>query len=335
MKNIMNGRIAYETGIQNLKIGNFIEARTNFKVASENPNYRANALSRLAEMDIKERKYKRARKLLESGAELNSPKLKEVFGRLESCEYNFKTSQKYYSECLLDEFFQNKVFCALGEIHLQLGNNRIARKMFETLLCNESTEKMGSKNIMFTDVIEGNYKESYNLLQELLEKETDISEIGRWTCFKNYLLRCMGKLSKTSDRMNPEECYQTYRLLNSTDESALLNHIEKHKNQEERYTNGCFLKYVDLKQLLYDVRSYMEECNPIYSSCASYYRIRLDNPIGFKEDEITSDIEVVTFLGTKDILTMYPASFSDEFDKEGMSTSKELMLKRKNGVNVQ
>lgn len=36
-------------------------------------------------------------------------------------------------------------------------------------------------------------------------------------------------------------------------------------------------------------------------------------------------------IGTKDILTMYSVLLSDEFDKEGMSKSKELLLKRKQG----
>lgn len=36
-------------------------------------------------------------------------------------------------------------------------------------------------------------------------------------------------------------------------------------------------------------------------------------------------------IGTKDILTMYPVLVSNEFDQEGMSLSKPLLLKRKQG----
>ena len=61
------------------------------------------------------------------------------------------------------------------------------------------------------------------------------------------------------------------------------------------------------------------------------YRFRLDTPIGYKDDLITSDLCVVTIIGTKDIITMYPVSLSDEFDKEGLATSKELKLKRLQG----
>lgn len=71
--------------------------------------------------------------------------------------------------------------------------------------------------------------------------------------------------------------------------------------------------------------------NANHFEVSDMYRFRLDTPIGYKGDLITSDICVVTMIGTKDIITMYPVSLSDEFDKEGMSTSKELKLKRLQG----
>lgn len=71
--------------------------------------------------------------------------------------------------------------------------------------------------------------------------------------------------------------------------------------------------------------------NSNHFEVSDMYRFRLDTPIGFKGDDITSDLCVVTMIGTKDILTMYPVLLSDEFDKEGMSESKELLLKRKQG----
>lgn len=69
--------------------------------------------------------------------------------------------------------------------------------------------------------------------------------------------------------------------------------------------------------------------NPNHFEVSDMYRFRLDTPIGFKGDEITSDLCVVTMIGTKDILTIYPVLLSDEFDKEGMSFSKQLLYKRK------
>lgn len=63
------------------------------------------------------------------------------------------------------------------------------------------------------------------------------------------------------------------------------------------------------------------------------YRFRLNSPIGFKGDYITHDLCVVTLLGTKDVITMYPVLLSDEFDKEGVSKSKVLKLKRLQGGN--
>ena len=61
------------------------------------------------------------------------------------------------------------------------------------------------------------------------------------------------------------------------------------------------------------------------------YQICIDLLIGFKRNEITSDICVVIMIENKDINAMYPVSPSDEFDKEGLSTSKEFKLKRLQG----
>ena len=61
------------------------------------------------------------------------------------------------------------------------------------------------------------------------------------------------------------------------------------------------------------------------------YRFKLDTPIGYKGELITNDLCVVTILGTKDIITMYPVSLSNEFDNEKFSTSEQLKLKRLQG----
>lgn len=94
---------------------------------------------------------------------------------------------------------------------------------------------------------------------------------------------------------------------------------------------ATFFKYTDLRKLLYDARKKIENMNSNHFEFSDMYRFRLDTPIGFKGDEITSDLCVVTMIGTKDILTMYTVLLSDEFDKEGFSTNKELKLKKNCG----
>ena len=73
--------------------------------------------------------------------------------------------------------------------------------------------------------------------------------------------------------------------------------------------------------------------NANHFELSDMYRFKLDHPIGFVGDDITSDLCVVTLIGTKNIVTMYPVLLSNQFDKEGMSFSKELMLKRTCGGN--
>lgn len=80
-----------------------------------------------------------------------------------------------------------------------------------------------------------------------------------------------------------------------------------------------------------DARETIEDMNGNHFEFSDMYRFKLDTPIGYKGDLITSDLCVATIIGTKDIITMYPVSLSDEFDKEGLATSKELKLKRLQG----
>lgn len=110
-----------------------------------------------------------------------------------------------------------------------------------------------------------------------------------------------------------------------------MSHIKKHKNQSEKATNGCFFKYTDIRELLLDAREKIENMNGNHFEVLDMYRFKLDTPIGYKGELITSDLCVVTIIGTKDIITMYPVTLSDEFDKEGLSTSEKLKLKRLHG----
>lgn len=134
----------------------------------------------------------------------------------------------------------------------------------------------------------------------------------------------------SDNNFNQVNEYALYRLFDRSDKT-LLRHIDRHKNQSEKSGNGCFFEHTDTRKLLHDARDIIQNMNANHFEVSDMYRFRLDTPIGFKGNETTSDLCVVTLIGTKDIITMYPVSLSDEFDKEGLSKSKELALKRLNG----
>jgi len=81
------------------------------------------------------------------------------------------------------------------------------------------------------------------------------------------------------------------------------------------------------------VREKIQEFNPSYFECSEMYRFRLDKKIGYIGHEVTKDICVVTNLGTKNIITMYPIQLSNEFDNEGFTINEELTKKRQRWIN--
>lgn len=120
------------------------------------------------------------------------------------------------------------------------------------------------------------------------------------------------------------------RLLDKSD-APLLKHLSKHFDQTQKDNNGCFLESLDLKKLLQDAREKITTINGNHFEITDMYRFRLDEPIGFKHNELTNDLCVVTMIGTQDIVTMYPVLLSSEFDREGFSQDKAIALKRKQG----
>lgn len=145
-----------------------------------------------------------------------------------------------------------------------------------------------------------------------------------------FLKSKLGMLRKSRFSIDLHKDYMLYRSYDDSYET-FLNHIRRRLNQDLRQSKGCFFEYIDLEKLLSEVRDRIENMNSNHFEVSDMYRFRLDKPIDFKENQITSDICVVTMIGTKDIITTYSITLSEQFYIEGMSTSKELTLKRKQG----
>ncbi len=325
----MNGNTAYLEGLKNMKKQNISEARSNFKVALDDPQFQGNALRRLVELDLKEGNYKNARKLLTEKSNFEEVITKFLYGRLELCEYNIQSSQQYYKDCLLDVEYQERSLLAIGQNHLQLGDYKLAKKILETFVINPQTREVGLYNLIYLAFLEENYREADVLLQQLFQAcQQDSKSLSQVYCAQNFLKYCTKTLNPVTDYIDPNMHYKTYRLYYNDDE-AIINHLQRHKEGTAKYQDRYFFKYLDLKELLYDVKSLLDTYNPLHITGMDKYRMRLDTPIGFQAGEITYDLEVVAMMKTKEIITMYPILLSDEFDREGFSTDMELKEKRK------
>lgn len=330
MEKILSEKDAYFKGIEFWNNNDYRNARYYFEMAYKyNGELNDLSLSKLIQIDLREGKYAKVRNLLKNN-QSDIIEFKQVYGLLENIENNFEKSKTYYSQCMIDPDMQNKSLLAIAKLYIQTGDNEVARKMLETLQLNRKFYIQSTIGLVCLNILEENYRDAYRYLKSINSDRLTTKLLQHYQILEMYLLRNLGKLKKSDNNFDPIKDYMIYRLFDDS-EDLLLKHISKHMNQRDKDTNGCFFKYTDLKKLLIDAREKIENMNSNHFEVSDMYRFRLDTPIGFKGEEETRDLCVVTMIGTKDILTMYPVLLSDEFDKEGMSESKELLLKRKQG----
>jgi len=321
---------AFYKGQEFWEKNDYVSARYWYEIAMQYEDYKENSISRLIQIEIREGKYAKARQMLNNYKDLSSAYLKPLYGLLENVENNFEASRRYYSECMVDPSMQYKSLLAIAKLYIQTGDYNVARKMFETLQLNNDFNIQSTIGMICLEIIEENYDNAYKLLKTINANTLTPKLHQHYKILDTILKHRLGMLKKPTSSIDPNKDYMLYRLYYNNDK-ILLNHIERHLNQKFRYSNGCFFKYIDLKKLLIDIRDRISNMNSNHFEVSDMYRFRLDTPIGFKGDDITSDICVVTTIGTKDIITMYPVKLSEQFDIEGMATNKELALKRKQG----
>ena len=324
-------RQAFYNGQQCWRNNDYKNARYWYEISIQDSEFRDESLSKLIQIEIKEGKYSKARKILNENKELGNSSLLQIYGLLENIENNFEQSKRYYSMCMQDSTMQYKSLLALAKLYIQLGDYKIATKMFETLQLNSDFYIQATFGLISLCIYKNDYFEAKRLLSEIDNSRLTPKLLHHYNTISTYIKYYLGelKVSNYSKKLNE---YTLYRLFDKSDET-LMRHINRHKDQSEKASNGCFFKYTDTKKLLYDARDIIQDMNANHFELSDMYRFRLDTPIGFKGDEITSDLCVVTLIGTKDIVTMYPVLLSDEFDKEGLLTSRELKLKRLIGGN--
>lgn len=324
----MNNNIYRESffnGLGSFRNGDLVKAREYFNVSVKSKEFREQSLHRLISIDFKEGKYRNARELLNEYYDDNAY-IMQSFGLLESIENNFETSMNYYCKCMNDTKIQKRSLLAIAKLYVQNADYAVAKKIFETLKLDEKMYFQAVVGLISISILEHDYEKSKNLLEKIDTSSLTPKLMQHYKTLLSYTEYLLGTL-KPKDNIDPIHDYMIYRLFNNSDK-VLINHIMKHLDQTQKYSNGCFFKGAWLQDLLSISRDKIESMNANHFEVSDMYRFSLDTPIGYKGDDMTKDICVVTMIGTKDIVTMYPVQLSYEFDKERFSTSKKIMLKR-------
>lgn len=303
--------------------GNYEKATIYLNKACESPKYKLDASTILFQIYFKSGSFDKARSIINETTS-NDPTQSFNLATLEEYENNLTQALKHFTICLEYPEYHNLALLNIAKIYSELGFYKESLETLNTLLNTELYLESKLEIIYLLTRLE-EYEKAYNLAKDInpdaLNKimKKDYNELINILKYRLNVL----KLSE----LNHED-YKAYLLMTS-DNETLLNHIQKHQKQNERFTKGCFFKDLNLKDLLFQVQEKLESLNPIYVNKTDFYRLSLPKSIGFKGNDKTKDITIITILGTKQIITMYPVKFSKNFDSEKQNQDKDLQLIRK------
>lgn len=318
----------FNRGLKAFAHEDYETARKKFNISSQHLKFRDKSLVMLARIGLKQGNYQYSRSILESFPNPNNLEHLKVFSKLERLEYNLNASTEYLNILMQTPRNQYSALYELAINHIQLGNYDMAQSMLETLQLRESYFFMATLNLAYLNILKHNFFEALRLMQ-LIDSTTLDKKLSRY--YGNalmYIRYYLGDIKIEERKHIDKDSYMLERLFSNSD-YPLIDHIARHVSNSKN-ENG-FTKEVNIKEMLEEIQREIENMNGIHTELTDIYRLKLDKQVGFIDTLPTNEVCCVCITGTTDIITTYPAIFSEQFDKEGMSTSKELKLKRMKG----
>ena len=251
-------------------------------------------------------------------------------------EYREKEHSAYLLHMAHLEFEELNMKKALRYVHQYADKKKdLSDCLFETARIYKSLGKIDSAQTIFeilTEIDDYTAKSLKELWGIFIERQDDeqlkkaLKTIPNYYPHYEYYRRLLEVLSHPHMRPTNNDAYSIKRYFASSNE-LLYEHLEKHieGNNESDY----FFHYVNLPKLLEDIQKKMEKTNPIFHGNTYSYHLRMPSLVGVIHGRLTKDLCVVAHAGNAKIITMYPASFSVEFNREGFLEDANIMQKRK------
>lgn len=306
-------RDAFFNGKTEYNNKNYAVARYWYKIAMQDSKYAPKCIEMLFFTEIKEGRYDEARNLLNSYYFIDTDTVIKHFGHLEDMEYNFKKSRDYFEEYakytidLAADIGIARSYYQLGEYDRALEIlNSIKRKDFDKVTLYEVC-------LLFYI---GKYSEALRKINLINISKLEIRDNK---IYRDILTLLKYKLEILRD--SDITMYSHATLLDSS-QSLLISHINNHFEKEIDFKGSNIEEFIEM------IKNIIENMNAIHYGGVDIYKFKLSESLGIKSKDNKNGIKVVTHLGSKDIITIYPIILSDEFDKEKNSSSQELMLRR-------
>lgn len=309
----------FQQGVKHFKNNNFNEAIRCFNILKTSEGYRDKSLDMLFKIDIALGKYSDVRKNLIL-SDIEEYRKMALLGRVDVEEYNYGRAKELFDN-LYREFPSSPVYLLrLSSISANMGYFEDASKYLEKLMRFSDWKESTLLSMVFLLMYQGKYEDAFLLLKKINKKKISRVFLSRYEKAHALILYHLGKDIRSISVTNNNR--YTINILNGKREE-LLTHIKSHMNGEE----VRFKSELDVDSLLEKAQELITQVNPSFNYSSNCYKINLDYNIGYNGDKEISGLFIVTLLHTSKIISMYPADFSSEFDREGLSTSQDLRKK--------
>lgn len=201
--------------------------------------------------------------------------------------------------------FKHNSLVELGKQAKLYGDFDIARYFFEEMV---KTDKLASiyaiLELINLDLLENKLDEAYKLLQENYTRLMNVVDNKVITNVDFYIRYKLGLLK---DDEGSTKYYN--RNLIKYDEKEVICHIKKHTNRvDNKKIHSQFCVGINVSNLFYNVKNLINDINPSFSTSVDIYYINYGEIVGSVNDEETTYLKVITYINTKNILTIYPIS---------------------------
>ncbi|MFI3260155.1 MAG: hypothetical protein R3Y13_00350 [bacterium] len=238
-----------------------------------------------------------------------------LLSKLENKEYNYVTSYNLANE-VINKLDKNDKFALYNRALslLNLGEYKEARVDFMKIKNYPELYEVSMIYLIKIEIILGNLRQAFNLANSIITSDLRIKQKIQY--FKYYLSKELNV-----PFINPAEDIYSIMIDKSTDNTTLSRHIKKHFND---YTKSESLKFLNITvdELITEVEERIKEYYYSYAKCSDRYIVELQHGTTSTDNDKNHATVYVNF-DTSKILTFYPISVSDQFDKEGYGRIKK------------
>lgn len=313
----------YSEGVKLYRNRKFNDARALFMNLLNYKEYFYKALRMIIKINMRQNRFSEARQLILDNMYLNNFNTIELLSNLENVEYNYNEAISFILEAKRIKSRQGRLNVFLADYYI---NNGEFDKGIEALsLVQEGYFSEAEQlRIVMIKIILGDYD---GALQEL--SKVNINTIS--TKLQNIYLKLyysimyfLGRIPKSFPSVEgylhlnfKDLLFGPYDMLKGLDTYVTIN-----KTPQPDYL--YFSPSLDTSKFISSVRERISGMNPRFFNGIQIYNFNFDFPVGKLNDKDVYGASVKTPLKSSKIISILPADFSPEFDKEGLSTSEDL-----------